>query len=855
MLNKLYEWIDKVWQAISNLIFVRFSFDIPIDLIREPNQQGRLVFALTDGGIIEWLILSSWSRKQGLGAILISNRKRILLFAKPLYFLQVVFWKRTYSDLFLSSQEGPRLVFCPPGERKQLFTPTETEELIAQLYLREQQDSQHVSFCFVPLFICWRKHVRGAARQLTEYFFGLSSKPNFFGKIWYLARKRTDSTVRSLAPISWRTKDLSEPSDELDGVDASRMARMMRRKILVEVNQEMRVVLGPRYFSPYSVKESLMKDPEILKAVDQISKEKNLDRKKVMGLAYQYLTEIAANYKFRFVEVMYVVLTWLFGKLFEDIVVDPNQIQQLRETMKTKAVVFVSCHRSHLDYLVVPRVLFVEDIVTPHIAAGVNLSFWPVGPFLRMGGAFFIRRSFRGEPLYAVCLQEYVEWLLKNRINIKFFIEGTRSRTGKMLPPAYGLLKMVAQTYEDKQVDDIALVPISISYDEVLEEGTYGKELAGAQKEKESAKGLIQSRKLFKRNIGKIYVRFAPSISIKEEYQEGTNQGLDPTLLLQKMAFNICKCINDSTPITPKAILSSIFLSHEKPFLSLEDILRSADTLAQYASWAESELSAGDSELEFKRAIETFIKRLQADSSLLVQPGIPVTYSLDPRKRINLTFYKNNSIHCFIIPSITLLSVCRAFAHKKTAISEFEAEVIKQALTLRNLFKFEFFFSPTQQFVKEIRDNLIFLCDGKDGDLIDKDRFQAGMQKRFFELQDSSLFIRLTRDIVESYLIVLDVLKSEGAGSHESKSLLQKAVREGVLRVESNGSFKPECISTQNFTNAFKLMENFGLISQTREKDKNLLQIRNWNTEAQTTLDELIEFHRLLRMRVADILV
>ena len=122
MLNKLYEWIDKIWQAISNLIFVRFSFDIPIDLIREPNQQGRLVFALTDGGIIEWLILSSWSRKQGLGAILISNRKRILLFAKPLYFLQVVFWKRTYSDLFLSSQEGPRLVFCPPGEETAFYT-------------------------------------------------------------------------------------------------------------------------------------------------------------------------------------------------------------------------------------------------------------------------------------------------------------------------------------------------------------------------------------------------------------------------------------------------------------------------------------------------------------------------------------------------------------------------------------------------------------------------------------------------------------------------------------------------------------------------------------------------------------
>jgi hypothetical protein len=125
MLSKLYELIDFLWQKLSNLIFVRFDFDFPPDRVPRKPVQGKLVFALTHGGIIEWLILSSWCRKNGLGAVLVSNRKQILLFSKPLIFLQVLFLKKPITEVFLSDEPGPRLIFCPPSERKQLFTPTE----------------------------------------------------------------------------------------------------------------------------------------------------------------------------------------------------------------------------------------------------------------------------------------------------------------------------------------------------------------------------------------------------------------------------------------------------------------------------------------------------------------------------------------------------------------------------------------------------------------------------------------------------------------------------------------------------------------------------------------------------------
>ena len=210
-----------------------------------------------------------------------------------------------------------------------------------------------------------------------------------------------------------------------------RVAKNTRRKILVLYNQEMRVVLGPRFLSPLSVKETLMRDPEIQKMILETAEREGVDSKKVMARAYQNLTEIVANYHYRFIEVMYVLMTWLFNRVFDGLVAREDELQKVREIMRTKPVVFIPCHRSHLDYLVLPYVMFIHDMVTPHVAAGANMNFWPVGPFLRLGGGFFICRSFRGDPLYALCLKKYVQYQIKNRYNVTFFIEGTRSRSGK----------------------------------------------------------------------------------------------------------------------------------------------------------------------------------------------------------------------------------------------------------------------------------------------------------------------------------------------------------------------------------------------------------------------------------------
>ena len=315
-------------------------------------------------------------------------------------------------------------------------------------------------------------------------------------------------------------------------------------------------------------------------------------------------------------------------------------------------------------------------------------------------------------------------------------------------------------------------------------------------------------------------MRFAPGISVKAETQLGNEQGLDSTLMLQKLAFQICKSINDVTPVTPKSILASILLCHERNALSLEEILRASELLGNYTTWAHAELSCGVDPVQLRRSVENTVKKLLGNQTLETETAVPVRYFLEDRKRINMVFYKNNAIHCFVMPSITSLSMARTRSQQRE-------QILKHAFSLRNIFKFEFFFSPSSIFSAEVNRTI---------DYFKQPAFSG----------DLSVFLRLNRDIIESYLIAFETIQNEAVGEQELKTALQKVVREAVQRVEEKKGFVTECVSTQNFTNAFKLMENIALIEFKRDSDQVLISLRPWNEEANEILTELREFYSAL---------
>jgi glycerol-3-phosphate O-acyltransferase len=845
-LGKLYYWIDRVWQWIAETVFVRFEFDMPVDLLKERVRAGKVIFAQVDGGLLDWFILSSWCRSQGLGAIGIANRKRILLFSHPIWLTKILFRRASYAEAFCSSRVHPRLLVLSGRERKKINVPTPTEALLSEVFAKASAQSETEQYYLVPVFILWRRHMRGGARQFGEYLWGLSSRPNTLGKIWYLLRRRQDSSVRALGFLPLTPK---EPLEKLEGYDeneAMRAAKSARRKVLVWIQQEMRVLLGPRYHSPSLIKETVLRDPEIQALITRLAVEQQTDRKKLMSVAYQNLTEIVSDYRFRLIEVMYVILTWLFSKVFDGIEARDDEWQNVREIMKHKPVAFVPCHRSHLDYLVIPYLLFNHNMVTPHIAAGINLSFWPVGHFLRRGGAFFIRRSFRGDVLYQAVLSKYVQSLLKNRYNVKFFIEGTRSRSGKMLAPAYGMLKMVLEAHAKKVCEDVALIPVSICYDEVPEQGAYTKELGGGQKVKESALALFKSRKLIRRRFGKVYVRLGKPLYAKESLSQETD---DPRLRLQKTAFQICKSICDITPVTPKSIVSTVLLCHRNPLITFEEMLRLSDLLRKYVNHAGMELSASSDE-GVRRSIEQTLRRLKRGGVVLEIENVPRRYVCESRKRLLLSFYKNNAIHCFVIPSIALLSYFKAWSVSALGVSseQFAADFRESALELRDMLKFEFFFNPRAEFLVELEHAAAFFFGDSVGKSAPPADWAKALKERFPIASDLSVMTRVLGELIESYLSTVGYFSTAEEQVWEKKPLLTKIFRSAEGRLQHGELIFPESLSTVNYGNALLYLENQSVLSLEKQGEKSMVILRP-SEELAATLKRLTAYRNLIQER------
>lgn len=851
-MGKVYTWIDRVWQWVAEKVFVRFDFDIPLEKLRAVDSR-LIVFTLPHVGIIEFLIISSWCRQQGLPGISVSNRKRILFLAKPSFFFRVLFRRTTYADLFLSQEPGPRLLFCPTNERTKVFEPVPVDQLLKELYAAKSSAPEAERFHFFPMFVLWRKHVRGASRKPSEYLLGLGSDPNLLGKFWYLGRQRKDSVVKALDDFPMLSQ--LEGTDTFNEGDSMRLARLTRRRILVETHQEMRVILGPRYASPHSVKETILRDPEMQKTIGEVATKENVDRKKIMSRAYGDLTEIVSNYRYRTIEILYVVLRWFFNKVFDGVSIKEDQLGVVREQMKAKPLVFVSCHRSHLDYLVIPYILFDHDMVTPHIAAGINLSFWPFGPIARSAGAFFIRRSFRGDVLYSTALRKYIEYLLTHRFNIKFFIEGTRSRSGKMLPPAYGILKMVTEAQRHKVVDDIALIPVSITYDEVPEERSYSREIAGGQKTKESAKALLKSRDIVQRNFGKVYVRFGTPVAAKEANADDSSaEGV--TLSLQKTAFQLCKNANDTTPVTAKSIIASVFLGHSDTSLSLEEILHHSSAMAEYVIAAGQELAVPDLQT-FRRSIEQIVRRLAKSGVLqLSESAVPRRYQCDRKRRAPLAFYKNNAIHCFVIPSIALTAffeIC-AKADQQAKVSSILDAWKKECFELRNWLKFDFFFSPRHQFTNEIESALSYFFGVGYHDRTIADAVGKASVEKLPKFDDVMIYCRLVEDLFESYL-TLGKFAAENVGLKlDRKALLGRLPKHGEHLMQKKEVLLPESLSVQNYSNAILLLENLKGLKTVEESDKKLLVIEEPTKGLQDLLNACERYLKVLREEIPNYL-
>jgi len=509
--------------------------------------------------------------------------------------------------------------------------------------------------------------------------FGDSQRPLGMRKILVMLRGYSRSTVRVASVIE------AGPDTNL---------QTFRRESIRAIQKEKRAVLGPVYKPVRGVWDQILRSPDFDQFTKQLAIEESVSETKILKKAESILKEIASDYSYAVIELAGWILEKVFHSIYQGFTFDREQLRKVRETSKDAVIVFVPNHRSYLDFLVLSYFLFREQMPPPHVAAGINLNFWPAGTIFKGGGGFFIRRSFRGDKLYSEILRRYVITLLNNRLNLEFFIEGMRSRVGKMTPPKYGILKMIVDGHTQKKITEkIYFVPVSITYDRVTEDKAHKRELEGGAKAKENAFNAISgSIKVLLKRYGRVHLRFGDPLSLDTSL-ETLKTSAPPEKdfsrwAVPRIAFDLCHRINSQTPVTAAGLVCTVMISRPGAALSRQE-------LEKWLMQIEKDLTllniSKEPELEMH-----YMSECNRALARLVSEGLVQEYQLQDggqglriveSERMVALYYRNTAIHAFLVPALW------GMARRNE----------ERALELRSLLRFEFFFQGREEFLTSLR--------------------------------------------------------------------------------------------------------------------------------------------------------
>lgn len=478
--------------------------------------------------------------------------------------------------------------------------------------------------------------------------------------------------------------------------------------------QQFRVFIGPILPKRKQIIARLLNKPVISNLIKEEALARNCSETDVRLEAQQLLDEIAADYRYRMLKLTDIVLTWAWSRLYQGLRV--THCEPVREYAKRgHEIIFAPCHRSHMDYLLLSYVLYRQGLVPPHIAAGLNLNFWPAGPIFRRLGAFFIRRSFRGNKLYPIIFREYMIELFGGGYSVEYFIEGGRSRTGRLLDPKTGLLLMTVQTLLRDQVRPITIIPVYVGYEHVLEVSTYDNELKGATKQKESGWHMFKAFLRLKK-LGLGYVNFGKPIPLQQFlnkevpnwHQTPEDEMARPkwlTASVNQLSKNIMANINQAGTLNAMNLCCLILLSaHNK--LTKNELLESLRfhlNLAKNVPYSEQMIIPENktSEQLFSH-VKNMGKFIINDQPYTTQDSYAINNddTISMADRDLTAYYRNNIQHLYILPSLMLCIIKQNEGITKSAL-------FSQIARIYPLLQAEYFLSFNAD---ELNEHLKHIC-------------------------------------------------------------------------------------------------------------------------------------------------
>jgi glycerol-3-phosphate O-acyltransferase len=523
---------------------------------------------------------------------------------------------------------------------------------------------------------------------------------------------------------------------------------VLRRADLAIERIELRL-LGPEYKSPRLITDELLASSRFVDGMAGIPGA-SAEKAEVM------LNELATGWSRFSVDSIPNVGRAIFSRGFDPrIDYDSPQIESMRRSLEDHPAVFLWSHRSYLDGVIVPVALQENKLPPACTFAGINLSFGFMGPLMRRSGVIFLRRKL-DDPLYKYVLRQFVGYIVQKRFNLSWSIEGTRSRTGKMLPPKLGLLSYVADAYLDGRSEDILMQPTSISFDQLHETAEYAAYARGGEKIPEGAQWLFNFIKAQgERNYGKIYVRFPEAVSMRQYLGEpGGPIALDPAakrLAMQKMAIEVAWRILGATPINATALASAVLLGTRGRALTLRQLHHTLQDSLDYLERKKTPMTNSALRLHSTDGVRAAVDALSGGHPVTrVDGGHEPVWKIEPDRELEAAFYRNSLIHAFLETSIVELALVHA---ARAAEGERVDAFWAQAMRLRSLLKFDFYFAPSATFRENIAEELTWNHDWESQLDGGPDAVDALLRAKRPLMADAML-----RPFFEAYGVVADVL-------------------------------------------------------------------------------------------------
>jgi glycerol-3-phosphate O-acyltransferase len=667
----------------------------------------------------------------------------------------------------------------------------------------------------VPELVVWEKWSVRLKPAWADYVFGTPEAPGFLHSVLAFWRNHKRAQFRVGIPIELKAF-AAENAADADAV----VARKVRAALHVHLARETRSVFGPPYKPPDRVIDETLRDRTLRQTIEQTAARSGKDVRGLEREARRHLNAIAARLHPTVLAVVAPMLGWVFDRIYDGIDVDEAALERALAAGRGGApIVLCPSHKSHVDYLVMSWVLWKRGYQAPVVAAGANLSFFPLGPLLRRAGAFFLRRSFGSDRLYTATFKAYVRKLVRDGVLQEFFPEGGRSRTGKLLPAKLGLLGWEVEAVLDGARNDLAFLPVAIDYEKIVEGSSYGKELLGGEKKAEDVGALIRAPKVLLRRYGTIHLRFDEPVLLREFMR---SRGLEEpeTLteeerrtLVRALGHRIMWGIARVSTVTPHALVSTALLAHPGRGLPGSVLGARVESLRSMLVEDGSSLSAGlagaptdptvpgpvrEAVLAFME--DTLIRTEQAKGETVYLP-------VDER-RLQLAYYKNTILNLVTPRALVACAVLRG------VLDASEESVRTKALFLSRLFKLEFIYrvgTPFETIFAETVHRLVGdgLLVRREGTLVPPDAAARAVLEFLADV---------IRDYLQSYLLAGLTLEDLATGPMDRKSFLRAALETGRMEFLQGRIDAAEAISRTTLENALAWLVDQEMVGERERK-------------------------------------